>query len=154
MTTKPTQEAPERLFVRLTPMGGTISYLLDPDKLDGDERPVYQYVRADLSPVVDADSQINICDPALAANDIVFNSTDMEHMRVRIEAELRRWQTAYSNAAASMRSRCVEKVKEKIADLSRTGIAAEQNAVELRTLHALHNELESVSIQEQEAKQG
>ena len=29
-------------------------------------------------------------DPALVARDIVFNSTDMEHMRVRIEAELRR----------------------------------------------------------------
>lgn len=38
-------EAPERLFVQLTPTGGTISYLsIPPDN----RKPVYEYTRADL----------------------------------------------------------------------------------------------------------
>lgn len=57
------------------------------------------------------------------------------------------------SAAASMRSACVEIVRKEIEALSRTSIAAEQNAGELRLLHALHNKLELLTLQEQEAKQ-
>lgn len=66
-----------------------------------------------LLSLLDSDSQApkregaNVCDPALAANDIVLNSTDMDHMRMRIEAELRRWQIAYNNAATRMCDKCV-----------------------------------------------
>jgi len=38
-------EAPDKLFVQLTPMGGTISYISKPPD---NRRPVYEYVRADL----------------------------------------------------------------------------------------------------------
>jgi hypothetical protein len=46
-------EAPERLFVQLTPMGGTISYISKPPD---NRRPVYEYVRADL-PRATADTE-------------------------------------------------------------------------------------------------
>jgi hypothetical protein len=42
------QGVPEKLFVQLTPMGGTISYVTDPRKDRDNRRPVYEYVRADL----------------------------------------------------------------------------------------------------------
>jgi hypothetical protein len=46
-------EAPERLFVQLTPMGGTISYLSSPPD---NRKPVYEYIRVDL-PRATADTE-------------------------------------------------------------------------------------------------
>jgi hypothetical protein len=45
-------EPPEKLWVQLTPMGGTISYISKPPD---NRKPVYEYVRADL-PRATADS--------------------------------------------------------------------------------------------------
>lgn len=42
-------EAPERLWVQLTPNGSTISYIHDPREVHDNGKPVYQYVRADLA---------------------------------------------------------------------------------------------------------
>lgn len=41
-------QPPGRLFVQLTPTGGTISYVIDPREVHDNGKPVYQFVRADL----------------------------------------------------------------------------------------------------------
>jgi hypothetical protein len=73
-------EAPERLFVQLTPMGGTISYLSSPPD---NRKPVYEYIRVDLPRATAADCAY--CDSSLGCAE---HGDDGELQRLRREFDL------------------------------------------------------------------
>ena len=54
------------------------------------------------------------------------------------------------DTATRMRDRCVKRVKNAIHDLSRTAIAAEQNAKEIDLLIRLREELKSLTLEGEE----
>jgi hypothetical protein len=62
-------------------------------------------LNADSQPLAAPADGGDLCEPEHAAMDIVYNSTNPEHMRVRLECELLRWQDALIAARQSAPAR-------------------------------------------------